>query len=181
MEIFLDFEASSLNRDSYPVEVGWVLEDGSGEGMLIRPAPHWTDWDEAAEAIHGLSREQLLAEGTPVEVACARLVELFAGNRVHCSAPSWDGHWLSMLLRAAGRPRHLLRMRDTEDLFAEAVRERFGPEAAAGKLADLVAEERDYAAALPVAHRAVADARREWSVWRAIVTGQRVDLEGFSP
>ena len=180
MHVFIDFEASSLQKHSFPVEVGWVLEDGTGEGHLIRPAPHWTDWDPEAEAIHGLSRERLAAEGTAHDIVCDRLVDLFAGSSVYCSAPSWDGHWLSMLLRASGRPRHLLRMRDTEELFAEAARHRLGPDASADAIVALVEEERDIAAALPVAHRAVVDARREWSVWRAIVTGARPDLGLFS-
>ena len=39
MLAFVDFEASSLAKDSYPVEVAWVFEDGACEGHLIRPAP----------------------------------------------------------------------------------------------------------------------------------------------
>ena len=38
MIVFLDFEASSLSDDSYPIEVGWAGEDGSTEQHLIRPA-----------------------------------------------------------------------------------------------------------------------------------------------
>jgi|GEM_PF-6618298 len=36
MFVFLDFEASSLSKQSHPVEVGWVGEDGAGESHLIR-------------------------------------------------------------------------------------------------------------------------------------------------
>lgn len=50
MLVFLDFEASSLSKQSYPIEVAWVFEDGRSEEYLIRPAPIWTDWDSAAEA-----------------------------------------------------------------------------------------------------------------------------------
>ncbi len=164
MRIFLDFEASSLNKQSYPIEVGWVLEDGTGEGLLIRPAPNWTDWDEAAQAIHGISREQLDRDGVAHDVVCAQLVNLFAGNLVYASAPSWDGHWLSMLLRAAGQPRHLLRLKDSEEAFAEAARLHAGPELAAER----IAQARRRADAMPVAHRAVEDARREWSIWRQL-------------
>jgi hypothetical protein len=39
MIVFLDFEASSLARHSYPIEVAWVFEDGASEAHLIRPAP----------------------------------------------------------------------------------------------------------------------------------------------
>ncbi|HEY9012200.1 MAG TPA: transcriptional regulator [Devosia sp.] len=169
MRVFLDFEASSLNsKFSFPVEVGWVLEDGSGEGHLIRPAPHWTDWDPSAEVMHGLSRAVLEREGEDVAAVCDRVVDLFAGNMVYCSAPSWDGHWLSMLLRAAGRPRHLLRMLDTEVAFEEAARQRLASDDEAA-IAELVAQARTEAAAWPVTHRAEADARREWRIWQRIL------------
>lgn len=164
MHIFLDFEASSLNKQSYPIEVGWVLEDGTAEGHLIRPAPNWTDWDVRAEAIHGISREELAGEGVAHDVVCARLVQVFEGNMVYASAPSWDGHWLSMLLRAAGRPRHLLRLKDSEEAFVAAARQHAGADIAAER----VAEARQRASTLPVAHRAVDDARREWSIWRQL-------------
>jgi hypothetical protein len=158
MHIFLDFEASSLSKQSYPIEVGWVLEDGTGEGYLIRPASTWTEWDDSAQAIHGITQEQLERDGTAHDAVCARLVEVFEGNTVYASAPSWDGHWLSMLLRAAGRPRHLLRLKDSQQAF----------DAAAGGSADRIADARKAVAGRPVAHRAVDDARREWEIWRAL-------------
>lgn len=173
MRVFLDFEASSLNKDSYPVEVGWVLEDGTGEAHLIRPAPGWTDWDDTAEAMHGLSRSRLQRDGVPHDVVCARLIELFRDNLVHASAPSWDGHWLSMLLRAADQPRHLLRLTDTEDAFVAAAQARLGPQAGAGTVAEAIAAARAVVEARPVAHRALADARREWEIW--------VELGGGTP
>lgn len=172
MRIFLDFEASSLDdRLSYPIEVGWVDEAGDGEAHLIRPAPAWTDWDASAEATHGISRAVLERDGEPHEAVCERLIALFEGNTVHCSAPSWDGHWLSMLLRASGKPRHLLRMRDTSEVFEAAARERLGAEAPASELEAVIAAARAVAEAGPVAHRALADARREWEIWRTILAG----------
>lgn len=168
MHVFLDFEASSLNKRSYPIEVGWVGEDGDGEAHLIRPAPDWIDWDVSAEAVHGISRAQLIAEGEPHEAVCARLIELFDGNLVHASAPSWDGHWLSVLLRAAGKPRHLLRLTDTEVAFVEAARERLGLHADAIQVAELVVQARAAVEATPATHRALPDARREWRIWREI-------------
>ncbi|MDB5529209.1 MAG: transcriptional regulator [Devosia sp.] len=164
MHVFLDFEASSLNKQSYPIEVGWVLEDGTEEGHLIRPAPNWTDWDDTAQAVHGISREQLEQDGEEHDVVCARLVQVFAGNVVYASAPSWDGHWLSMLLRAAGRPRHLLRLKDTEEAFVATASQHAG----AKLVTERIAAARERANALPVAHRAVDDARREWSIWRQL-------------
>lgn len=34
MLVFLDFEASSLGKRSYPIEVAWVVEDGRSEAHL---------------------------------------------------------------------------------------------------------------------------------------------------
>ncbi|HEV7277376.1 MAG TPA: transcriptional regulator [Devosiaceae bacterium] len=171
MRVFLDFEASSLHKDSYPIEVGWVLEDGTGEAHLIRPAPDWTDWDLEAEALHGLSRSRLQRHGVPHEVVCARLIELFRDNVVHASAPSWDGHWLSMLLRAADQPRHLLRLTDTEEAFIAAARARLGPQAEEEAVAEAIAAARAAMEGRPVAHRALADARREWEIWMELGGG----------
>jgi hypothetical protein len=70
-----------------------------------------------------------------------------------------------MLLRAAGRPRHLLRLKDSEDAFVAAASLHVEAEIAAQR----IAEARQRANALPVAHRAVDDAKREWSIWRQLV------------
>ena len=166
--VFLDFEASSLSKISYPIEVGGVHEDGSGEAHLIRPAPDWTEWDETAEVVHHISREMLQNEGEPHDEVCARLLTLFESNTVLASAPSWDGHWLSMLLRASGLPRHLHRLQDTEIAFLEAARAKTSTEAQA---AQLVVAARAKVDAQPAGHRAEADARREWAIWRTIVEG----------
>jgi len=168
MRVFLDFEASSLGKKSYPIEVGWVFEDGRERDYLIRPAPGWTEWDPGAEAMHGISRERLLAEGTPHEVVCDRLVQLFAGNVVYASSPPWDGKWLSMLLRGAGRPRHLLRLRDSDEAFTEAARERLGPGADDAAVAAAIEKAREAVDPEAVIHRALADARREWEIWREL-------------
>ena len=168
MLVFLDFEASSLSKQSYPIEVGWVHEDGTGEGHLIRPAPDWTEWDESAEAVHHISRQMLAMDGEPHEQVCARMMALFETSTVLASAPSWDGHWLSMLLRASGLPRHLRRLEDTEVAFLDAARAKSSDDTQA---AALIAAARAKIDAQPIGHRAEADARREWSIWRAILEG----------
>ena len=168
MLVFLDFEASSLAKLSYPIEVAWVFEDGREESHLIRPAAQWTDWDAAAEAIHHISRAQLEAEGTAYDVVAQRMVAALTGHDLFASAPSWDGKWLSALLRAAKLPRHALRLRDTEEAqraTATAILRDVVPAALLGRaVAEVVtlAEVRDRE--VP-AHRALADARDEWERW----------------
>src|SRR5690606_41951734 len=74
MLVFLDFEASSLSERSYAIEVGWVFADGREEDHLIRAAPEWTDWDPSAEAIHGISRNELLERGRDHTAVAQRMV-----------------------------------------------------------------------------------------------------------
>jgi hypothetical protein len=168
MRVFLDFEASSLSRESYPIEVGWVREDGATEDHLIRPAPGWTDWDPCAEAIHGLTREALLDRGEPHEEVARRMMEALAPHELFAGAPSWDGKWLSVLLRGAGFPRHALRLRDTDEADRLAAIEVL---AAAGVGGDLAAEAARIVSQVrgrpagPAAHRALADARQEYEIW----------------
>jgi hypothetical protein len=45
----LDIEASGFGRDSFPIEVGYVLGNSESFCCLIRPAPEWTHWDATAE------------------------------------------------------------------------------------------------------------------------------------
>jgi hypothetical protein len=172
MRVFIDFEASSLGKRSYPIEAGWVFEDGRGVNMLIRPLPEWTDWDPRSEAVHGISRARLLAEGMPVEAAAHRLLSELGDCRVYASAPSWDGKWLSRLLRGAGLPRHALRLKDTEEARAEAAREILAAALPAAEVeaavAGVLAEAAEIGRAAHVSHRAVEDAERERQVWLAV-------------
>lgn len=171
MRIFLDFEASSLGDDSYPIEVGWAAEDGSTESHLIRPAPEWTDWDPGAEAIHNLSRARLVADGEPHDQVARRALDALSGHEVFVSAPSWDGKWMSVLLRAAGLPRHALRFQDADAAHRAAILEVLG-EVRADEIdavtALLIADARRAAEPPHPAHRALPDAQAELAVWREV-------------
>jgi hypothetical protein len=169
MRVFLDFEASSLAKDSYPIEVAWVFEDGRGEAHLIRPAPDWIDWDAAAQATHGVSRAELERSGEPHDAVARRMVEALDGCRLYASAPSWDGKWLSVLLRAAGLPRHALRLEDTDEAIAGEVDAALGPGApdawkaqALERILQTLRRERE---GVRPRHRALDDARGERDAW----------------
>jgi len=169
MRAFIDFEASSLGRDGYPIEVAWVFEDGGSESFLIAPREEWTDWDPAAEAIHGLTREQLVSDGVATEIVAERLVAALQGHEVYASAPSWDGKWLSKLLRAGGFPRHTVRLTDTDvGLFdlAGALLAPFVPSSEIHRATrKIIAEAEDHVAGRPHAHRALPDAELERERW----------------
>lgn len=169
MRVFLDFEASSLGKKGYPIEVGWVFEDEESAAYLIEPAANWTDWDEEAEAIHGISRIMLAQDGAPVETVAGRMLEGLAGHSFYASAPSWDGKWLSALLRAAGLPRHSLRLRDTEEARQEIATQLLHavvqPEELQAIVGGLLDQAVQWSARLPVRHRALADAEQERQIW----------------
>lgn len=172
MLVFLDFEASSLSPTSYPIEVGWVFEDGRSESHLIRPAPGWCDWDAGAEAVHRITRETLERDGSPHDWVAQRMVAALSGHDLRASAPSWDGRWLSVLLRAAGMPRGALRLRGSDDAHVEAARAALrhavpveALEAAAGDCVTLfeLRERRD-----APAHRALPDAEADLRRWQGV-------------
>jgi len=168
---FLDFEASSLGKHGYPIEVAWVLSNGEEESHLIRPDPTWTDWDLKAETIHGLSRDRLHAEGQPVADVGHRMMSALTGYELYATAPSWDGKWLSRLLRAAGLPRHALRLQDTEAVQRQTVHEVLRQMGVPADLHDglmkrvLSQAQRKDDELGPAEHRALADARREQRLW----------------
>jgi len=171
--VFLDFEASSLGRHGFPIEIGWAAENGTEAGHLIRPAPGWEEWSDEAERIHGIPLDRLRREGEPHEAVAARMMDALAGQELYASAPSWDGHWLSLLLRASGLPRHALRLRDTEEVqrgTADAILEAACIPASwrAALIDEILTAARQSFDGLPPAHRALEDARRELHLWQEI-------------
>lgn len=116
----IDIEASGFGRQSYPIEVGYVLPDGRARCMLVRPAPEWTHWDESAARVHGITRELLLSHGRPVAEVAQRLNEDLGGLTVYCDGWAHDYAWLAVLFEEAGTsPRFRLEsvnklLRDTQ-------------------------------------------------------------------
>jgi hypothetical protein len=168
MPVFIDFEASSLSKDSYPVEVAWVFEDGRSRSFLIRPAPGWNDWSAEAEAIHGISREQLDREGVEVSIIVDEMVATLADMDLCASAPSWDGKWLSALLRATGHPRHELRLRKSDEAFRDVAKAELGSAISEEDRADLVNAVIVRTEPVDPAHRALPDALLELERWRLV-------------
>lgn len=145
-----------------------MFQDGRSESHLIAPAPAWNDWDYLAEQIHGISRALLDAEGEPHGLVASRMIEALTGHDLFASAPSWDGKWLSTLLRAAGLPRHILRLRDTDDALRETATEILRPVLPAARLDIEVHKIVTRASArkgAPPVHRALADAVGEYESW----------------
>jgi hypothetical protein len=98
---FLDIEASGFGRSSYPIEVGYVLPDGSSFCCLIRPAPHWTHWDPVAEKIHHIRREMLAQHGRSVIEVAQLLNDRLHGRTVFSDGWAHDYPWLAALYEEA--------------------------------------------------------------------------------
>ncbi|MDX1300993.1 hypothetical protein [Photobacterium sp.] len=101
----LDFEASGLSDQSYPIEVGYSLPDGSGHSLLINPltaSDVWQHWDKYAEQeIHRISRKELELNGNQVVDVCQHLnIVLGKFEYVFCDS-QWDLFWLGRLYHSA--------------------------------------------------------------------------------
>lgn len=102
--VAIDFEASCLPRHgrSFPIEVG--ISDGRCvRSWLILPHADWTGWDWTPEAaaIHGITRDQLAAEGLPARRVLSELLAAVDGRRLVADSPL-DQYWLDTLAAAAG-------------------------------------------------------------------------------
>lgn len=96
---FVDFEASGIAPDSYPIEVA-VASSETSVSSLIRPARYWTHWSFDAQDMHGLTQDHLLQEGDTPKTVAERMNQLFSGQ-VLCSDLPQDGFWLDVLYEAA--------------------------------------------------------------------------------
>jgi hypothetical protein len=97
----LDVEASGFGRGGYPIEVGYVLGDGSAHCTLIRPAPDWTHWDPAAESIHGISQDVLAKRGRDIAEVARELNDRLRGQVVYSDGWANDYAWLGRLFAEA--------------------------------------------------------------------------------
>jgi hypothetical protein len=97
---FIDFEASGIAPNSYPIEVAVVYPGGEFQALVL-PAPYWDHWSHDAEDMHGISRDQLLREGRPALEVAILMNELFGGKTL-CSDVPTDCFWLEVLYEAAG-------------------------------------------------------------------------------
>lgn len=100
---FLDIEASGFGRDSYPIEIGFVLPDGDAWCTLVRPEPDWTHWDSAAESLHGITRAIALRHGRPAVDVARELNRRLGKMTVYSDGWAHDYAWLALLFEAGGR------------------------------------------------------------------------------
>lgn len=194
---FLDFEASSLSENSFPIEVAWVDEDGTGECHLIRPTGPWLEngcpgWSAESERIHGIPLQLLLDRGVPAYEVAVRTAQalLATGAVIYSDAPGWDAMWLKKLLAVAGLETRV----EVQDIYKAYV-EACGPLLTVfSELSDVPpkrlemhvrAHARSIVATAEAAearrprtrHRAMPDADSLWRVWSAVGAEVASDLE----
>ena len=95
--LFIDFEASSYDEESYPVAVSWSLPDGQIKSVLIVPEDDWTDWDPGNFAARGISREHLFEQGFSALEVIREMNQDLADARVFVDGLDYDQDLLDRL------------------------------------------------------------------------------------
>lgn len=107
----IDFEASSLDLNGYPIEVGLAVwpapeEPILGWSALIHPVEDWTrhgHWSRASAEAHGIRGSELLARGRPPGRIALALNEVLGPDCViWCDGGPYDAQWTRALFRAGG-------------------------------------------------------------------------------
>lgn len=105
---FLDFEASGLGSDGYPIQVAWSAADGSvTECWLIEPQAGYgwaleQGWEPGAERVHGIPFADLRKHGKPAAWIAARMNEQLDRLTVYADGGACDKVWCRQLFAAAG-------------------------------------------------------------------------------
>jgi len=97
----IDFEASGLTKNSYPIEVG-ITNGNLKYSDLLKPMGHWTYWDAESELIHGINRDFLKRAGVEPLVVANRLNEQLCSEIVYCDCIHWDNFWLKAMFSDNG-------------------------------------------------------------------------------
>jgi hypothetical protein len=101
--VFLDFEASGLEDDSWPIEIGvaWVNEDFSigSQSHLIRPHESWPLdlWNFDSEKIHK-TRMSLLSAARPAAEVATWANDFLQEKVLVSDNPAYESAWLYRLL-----------------------------------------------------------------------------------
>ncbi|MDM9589495.1 hypothetical protein QUC26_17215 [Pseudomonas asiatica] len=136
---YVDFEASGIAPDSYPIEIAVVHPAGEYQ-TLINPVRYWDHWSYDAQDMHQISRDQLMSDGKPAVTVAQELNEIFSGQCLVSDAAE-DSYWVEALYDAA----------ELNPTFTVATIEQMvGPEHAAAIY---------YQMPVTRGHRALADAR----------------------
>lgn len=104
--IIIDIEASGFGKESYPIEIGFVLESGSTWCSLISPEEDWQHWDESAEKVHHISRDVLVEYGKAASLIAQQLNDQLMNKTVYSDSWIHDFIWMSRLFDVAETSAH---------------------------------------------------------------------------
>lgn len=180
---FFDIEASSLT--GCPIEIGWAIPqihtaDIIRGSALIKPPNIWCiadHWDEAAEALHGITLADLVEHGLSLDAILSQMNAALDGFTLYADAPAWDLPWLDALLAAAHTPpRFAVAPDDALTLIGRTARAQgWSPQGFAAAIAALEGTN-------PHCHRAGPDAARLAALWHVVIRPpQRPDAAPFNP
>jgi len=102
MITIVDFEASGLESDSYPIQVAWNIND-EVHSHFINPdfVPDWQGWSVASEAVHGLSREFLREHGEHPNDVARKMNASLDGCVIYSDAVPFDQNWCERLFEVS--------------------------------------------------------------------------------
>jgi hypothetical protein len=170
--VFYDCEASCIG--GLPIEIGWAFIDTStgeiqSESHLVKPPLHWDMqpvWDPDAEKLHGISLEQLHAQGRPPFEVARRMNEVLSGRELFSDAPADDERWLRIIFDEAGLDPAFTIRRTYAHMLIARLAMKLGWDSASYEAAKSEADRIS-----PKMHRAEADARHWAVLWRMISKG----------
>ncbi len=110
----IDFEASGLGKDSYPIEVAWGDGKHPVASFLLNPdhMNGWTDWDARSSEFHGIPRDRLVREGEDPKRVAEKMVKELAGKTLYSDEPRYDNMWKDRLLKDSGYDPGLIRIKN---------------------------------------------------------------------
>jgi len=102
--IIIDFEASSLRENSYPIEVAWGDSPDTIKSFLLNPdyIEGWTEWNPKSYEFHGITQAELRRSGVDPRQVAGQMIKELAGQAVYSDEPRYDNRWKTRLLADSG-------------------------------------------------------------------------------
>ena len=115
----MDFEASSLSAESYPIEIAWSTLDGPIKSYLINPetVSSWLDWSAKSEKIHGIDKQHLNDQGLHPDQVVEELLPYLSKYQLYTDAARYDQFWLMRLLEASSLNYPIIEIQEMDHLI----------------------------------------------------------------
>lgn len=148
----IDFEASGLGKNSYPIEVAWGDGRHPATSFLLNPERmnNWTDWDPRSMEFHRIPRDELIRKGEDPKRVAEKMVKELAGKTLYSDEPRYDNMWKDRLLKDCGYDPELIQIKNLK-YFLDRMVKATSPKM---KFTDLLEE---FSAKTEIPHRAGPD------------------------